>query len=63
MNDKTMLYMIAETSAFMMPFVLVTKQNNVIVIDGGRPDDMPSSSSAISVPTAATSSFENRVTN
>ena len=36
MNDKTMLYMIAETSAFMMSFVLVTKQNNVIVIDGGR---------------------------
>ena len=42
MNDRTMLYMIAETSAFMMSFVLVTKQNNVIVIDGGRPADMPS---------------------
>lgn len=24
-----------------MAFVLVTKQNNVIVIDGGRPEDMP----------------------
>lgn len=41
MNDKTLLYQITETSKFMMAFVLVTKQNNVIVIDGGRPEDMP----------------------
>lgn len=41
MNEKTMLYQITETSQFMMAFVLVTKQNNVIVIDGGRPEDMP----------------------
>lgn len=41
MNDQTILYQLTETSAFMMSFVLVTKQNNVIVIDGGRPEDMP----------------------
>lgn len=41
MNEKTLLYQITETSKFMMAFVLVTKQNNVIVIDGGRPEDMP----------------------
>lgn len=37
----TMLYQLTETSLFMMSFVLVTQQNNVIVIDGGRPEDMP----------------------
>ncbi len=41
MNDKTLLYQITETSDFMMSFVLVTKENNVIIIDGGRPEDMP----------------------
>ena len=41
MNDKTTLYMLTETSRFMMSFVLVTKENNCIVIDGGRPLDMP----------------------
>lgn len=41
MNDKTVLYQLTETSAFMMSFVLVTKDDNVIVIDGGRPEDMP----------------------
>lgn len=38
---RTKLYMLEETSDFMMSFVLVTKQNNVIVIDGGRAEDMP----------------------
>ena len=38
---KTLLYQLTETSKFMMSFVLVTQQNNVIVIDGGRPEDMP----------------------
>ena len=33
--------MLTETSQFMMSFVLVTKQDNVIVVDGGRPLDMP----------------------
>ena len=41
MNEKTLLYQITETSKFMMGFVLVTKQNNAIVVDGGRPEDMP----------------------
>ncbi len=41
MNDKTLLYQITETSRFMMSFVLITKENNVIVIDGGREADMP----------------------
>lgn len=38
---KTLLYQITETSRYMMAFVIVTQQNNVIVIDGGRPEDMP----------------------
>ena len=41
MNSETVLYQLTETSKFMMSFVLVTKNNNVIVIDGGRPEDMP----------------------
>ena len=40
-NDKTLLYQLKETSKYMMGFVLVTKSNNAIVIDGGRPADMP----------------------
>ena len=35
------LYQLTETSRFMMSFVLVTDKDNCIVIDGGRPDDMP----------------------
>jgi len=38
---QTTLYMLTETSKFMMSFVLVTEKNNCIVIDGGRPLDMP----------------------
>ena len=41
MNDKTILYQITETSLYMMSFVIVTKNDNCIVIDGGRPEDMP----------------------
>ena len=41
MERKTMLYQLTETSPFMMSFVLVTKENNVIIVDGGRPADMP----------------------
>lgn len=41
MIQKTMLYQLTETSPFMMSFVLVTKENNVIIVDGGRPADMP----------------------
>jgi len=35
------LYQLTETSRFMMSFVLVTDQDNCIIIDGGRPEDMP----------------------
>ena len=38
---QTTLYMLTETSEFMMSFVLVTKNDNVIIVDGGRPEDMP----------------------
>ena len=41
MNENTVMYQITETSPFMMSFVIITKENNVIVIDGGRPADMP----------------------
>ena len=40
--NKTILYQIKETSQYMMSFVIVTQKNNVIVIDGGRAEDMPS---------------------
>ncbi|MBR4959667.1 MAG: MBL fold metallo-hydrolase [Clostridia bacterium] len=35
------LYMLTETSKFMMSFVIVTDKNNCIIVDGGRPLDMP----------------------
>ncbi len=35
------LYMLTETSEFMMSFVLITDKDNCIIIDGGRPLDMP----------------------
>lgn len=38
---RTVLYMLKETSPYMMGFVIITEQNNCIVIDGGRPEDMP----------------------
>ena len=40
-NRNTVMYQITETSDFMMSFVIVTKNNNAIVIDGGRAEDMP----------------------
>lgn len=40
-NRNTVMYQITETSDFMMSFVIVTKNNNAIVIDGGRVEDMP----------------------
>ena len=39
--SQTVMYQITETSKYMMGFVIVTQKNNVIVIDGGRPEDMP----------------------
>lgn len=40
-NEHTILYQLTEISPFMMSFVIVTQENNVIVIDGGREEDMP----------------------
>ena len=40
-NNETVLYMLEETSPFMMSFVIITKSNNAIIVDGGRPEDMP----------------------
>lgn len=40
-NENTVLYQLTETSKYMMGFVIVTRENNAIVIDGGRPLDMP----------------------
>ena len=37
----TKMYMLKETSAYMMSFVFITKDNNCIVVDGGRIEDMP----------------------
>lgn len=39
--NKTLLYQLTETSVFMMSYIIVTRNNNCIVIDGGRPEDMP----------------------
>ena len=36
-----MMYQLTETGKFMMSFVIVTRENNCIVIDGGTPLDMP----------------------
>lgn len=40
MADNTVLYQIGETSPYMMSFVIITKNDNAIVIDGGRKEDM-----------------------
>ena len=39
--ENTVLYQLTETSIYMMSFVIVTKKDNVIIIDGGRKEDMP----------------------
>ena len=41
MNENTLMYQLTESSKFMMAFVIVTKNDNCIVIDGGMPLDMP----------------------
>ena len=35
MNPQTMLYQLTETNKFMMSFVIVTRNNNCILSDGG----------------------------
>ena len=38
---ETILYQLTETSSVMMSFVLKTAAGNAVVIDGGRPEDIP----------------------
>ena len=38
---ETVLYQLTETSPFMMSYVLKTSAGNAVVIDGGRPEDIP----------------------
>lgn len=40
-NNKAVLYMLTETKYSMMSFVIITKENRAIVIDGGWEEDMP----------------------
>lgn len=37
---ETVMYQITETSPFMMSFVIITQKDNVIIVDGGRAEDM-----------------------
>jgi len=39
--SKTKMYVITETSPFMMSYVLITGAGNCIIVDGGRPEDIP----------------------
>lgn len=41
--NKTVLYQLNETEKeeFMMSYVIATKKDNVIIVDGGRPENMP----------------------
>ncbi len=38
--NKTTMYVMTETSPFMMSYVIVTKKGNCVIIDGGRPLDV-----------------------
>lgn len=40
-NVSTKMYVMTETSVFMMSYVLVTSKGNCIIVDGGRPEDIP----------------------
>lgn len=40
-NNKAVLYMLTETKYSMMSFVIITKENRAIVIDGRWEEDMP----------------------
>ena len=38
---STVMYMLQEQSPYMMSFVIITERNRCVVVDGGRPEDMP----------------------
>lgn len=40
-NTQTMLYMLSETKYSMMSYVIITRRDRAIVIDGGWAEDMP----------------------
>ncbi len=40
-NMETKLYILTEKSAFMMSYVYLTSGGSAVVIDGGRPEDLP----------------------
>ena len=40
-NPETVLHLLKEESPYMMSFVIITREDRAIVIDGGRPEDMP----------------------
>ena len=35
------MFVITETSPFMMSYVIITEQGNCVIVDGGRPEDVP----------------------
>ena len=39
--QHTKMYVFTETSEFMMSYLLLTKEGNAVIIDGGRPQDVP----------------------
>ncbi len=39
--NLTKMYVITETSPFMMSYVIITAAGNSIIVDGGRPEDVP----------------------
>lgn len=39
--SQTKMYVITETSRYMMAYVIITKEGNCVIVDGGRPADIP----------------------
>ena len=39
--NKTKMFVITETSPFMMSYVIITEAGNCVIVDGGRPEDVP----------------------
>lgn len=38
---STKMIMQTETSEFMMSYIIITEKNNAVIVDGGRPEDIP----------------------
>jgi hypothetical protein len=39
--SKTKMFVLTETSPFMMSYVIITEKGNCVIVDGGRPEDVP----------------------